>query len=394
MTPRVGIVLEERFERTRNGDVYSPSGFGIEFWARYQRVFPAVTIIGRCAEVADPTPRAKPISGSGISFVGIPSFRGPAGLARNYSSVRRALKDALADVDCAILRLPGTLGSMAENHLKRRSMDYGVELVGDPDDVFRSGIGSIWAPILRSFFVTSTQRLCRNACCVSYVTQRTLQARYPAGDLALSVSCSSIDLPEQMIVSTPRLASDFFAGDRPLLFSAGSMAVPYKGFDTLIDAAMILSRRERAVDITIAGDGGCRADLQRRIDGLGLQCVRLIGNVDRALVLDRMRACDLYVQPSRTEGLPRTIIEAFSQGAPVVATAVGGIPELLEDRFMVPSNDPTALADLIEKTLLDRALLSKMSADNLAKARYYSVDSLERKRLAFYTHLRTRSNRE
>lgn len=120
-----------------------------------------------------------------------------------------------------------------------------------------------------------------------------------------------------------------------------------KGLDTLIEA---FSRTDHA-RLVIIGEGEERSSLERLIAAKGLaERVTLLGFVENASTL--LRGFDLFALASRKEGLPYVLLEAGLAGVPVIATTVGGIPEIVDDRIsgaLVPPYDTEALADgLIE----------------------------------------------
>ncbi len=110
--------------------------------------------------------------------------------------------------------------------------------------------------------------------------------------------------------------------------------------------------------LVIVGDGALRADLERQATALGIGN-RIWFAGDRADVPDLMRLFDLFVLPSLGEGISNTVLEAMASGLPVVATRVGGNPELVEEGrtgALVPVRDPDALADSMLAFLADDAL--------------------------------------
>ncbi|NUL34769.1 glycosyltransferase family 4 protein, partial [Streptomyces lunaelactis] len=140
--------------------------------------------------------------------------------------------------------------------------------------------------------------------------------------------------------------------DRPLLMAVGSL-VPHRGYGTLLDAA----RQWRDLDpvplLVIAGEGRQRGALQRRIEAEGLP-VRLVGRRDD--IGELLAAADVAVLPSRWEARSLLAQEALRLGVPLVATAVGGVPELVGDAAeLVPYGDAGALGDAVARLLGDAA---------------------------------------
>ena len=97
----------------------------------------------------------------------------------------------------------------------------------------------------------------------------------------------------------------------------------------------------REISLRIAGSGRLKEAVAANIDRLALGgSVALLGQLGQAELAREMEACDLFVLPSRTEGLPRSIIEAMARAMPVVASAVGGIPELVQAPYLVGDGRP------------------------------------------------------
>jgi glycosyltransferase involved in cell wall biosynthesis len=123
---------------------------------------------------------------------------------------------------------------------------------------------------------------------------------------------------------------------------------PLKGVDVLIDA---LASADGAAELWIIGrpiDPAYAAALRRRAEERLPSRVHFIGHISQRDLAGRLAAARAFVLPSSSEGLPRVILEAMAVGVPVIATAVGGIPELVEDGvtgWLVPPRDPVALAD-------------------------------------------------
>ncbi len=141
--------------------------------------------------------------------------------------------------------------------------------------------------------------------------------------------------------------------------------VPLKAQDVVIRALAVLAQRSSVSPVTVlfVGDGPERANVERLAAelGLGPEQARFLGY--RTDVADLLGASDVFVLSSRTEGLPLSVLEAMTHRLAIVATPVGGVPELCtdgRDALFVPVDDAAALAAAMEKLAADPALRARM----------------------------------
>ena len=155
----------------------------------------------------------------------------------------------------------------------------------------------------------------------------------------------------------------------PILF-VGRLS-PEKDVATLIEAMAILRRSDQTASLLIAGGGPCAGEIEALVRVRDLAgAVRLLGPVDDIPALHRTAGC--FVLPSRTEGMPLTVIEAMASALPVVATRVGGTPEVVEDGVtgtLVPAGDAPALAAALHRMRSAPALARAMGEAAAARAR-------------------------
>jgi glycosyltransferase involved in cell wall biosynthesis len=178
------------------------------------------------------------------------------------------------------------------------------------------------------------------------------------------------------------------AGERPLLLAVGRLA-PQKDYDTLLGAARRWRDSTPQPLLAIAGDGPERERLQVVVDDQGLG-VTLLGSRDD--VPDLLAAADVYVLTSRWEARALVVQEAMRAGVPVVATRVGGIPELVgTDAVLVEPGDPAAVADAVVRLLDDPQRRADLAGRGRARARTWpDEDATARTLLGVYHELTRR----
>jgi glycosyltransferase involved in cell wall biosynthesis len=146
--------------------------------------------------------------------------------------------------------------------------------------------------------------------------------------------------------------------------------VPVKDHANLIDALALARTRQRNLITVISGDGPLRVELERRVTERQLTGqVRFLGH--RSDIEHVFAALDVFVLPSRSEGMSNTILEAMASSVPVVATHVGGADELVEHGrtgLLVPPADSNALAEALAALIADSRLRGQMAGAARMKA--------------------------
>jgi glycosyltransferase involved in cell wall biosynthesis len=213
-----------------------------------------------------------------------------------------------------------------------------------------------------------------------------------------STAASSIDVQVIYNGVTPvparrtrtEVRAELNLGDQPVALHVGNY-LPVKAHDVLVKAVALL--RDRGVPFTLiaAGQGpelGRIEELCRALR-LGDDRVRLLGY--RSDVPDLLGAADLFVLPSRMEGVPLAVLEAMSHRLPIVTTRVGGLPEIVaegEQGFLVPPEDEGALAEALGKLALDPALRRRMGESGQARSlSEFSFEAMTDRYDALYARL-------
>ena len=194
---------------------------------------------------------------------------------------------------------------------------------------------------------------------VSEFSKQSIMAKHGLPSSAVHVVHCGVDLDR--FAYAPRSRPQCFSP--PRLVNVGRL-VPIKGQDILIAALRLLKDSGAVCTLELVGDGPAEASLRRMADELGLaDRITFHGARTQGFVRDCIHAADLFVLPSRSEGLPVACIEAMAVGTPVIATCIAGIPELITDGvegFLVPSEDSHALARAIAAALGDEGRLEQI----------------------------------
>ena len=163
--------------------------------------------------------------------------------------------------------------------------------------------------------------------------------------------------------------------------------VPKKGFDVLL-AALAQLPKSRAFTLHLIGDGPERCALESATQRLGVtEAVKFFGWLERTAIVREMQTCDLFLIPSRQEPFGMVALEAMAAGKPILATCVGGLPEVLADAdaLLVPPEDVNALARGIQEMQARLAADPSFGARNRAVAARFSLSRMVEAYARVYT---------
>lgn len=230
------------------------------------------------------------------------------------------------------------------------------------------GAGGLWRAGLKRARAAALNRLVDLRIAVSRFVAGTVRAAEFVAPARLTVVDNGIDVSRFAAADGRALRSELAAADRPVVACVGRL-VAEKGVDVLLRA---MTRVGRDALLVVAGDGADAERLRAQAAALHLgDHVRMLGrrdDVERVLA-----AADVVAVPSLAdEGFGLAAVEAMAAGRPVVVTAAGALPEVVEhDRsgLVVPRGDEAALAGAIGRLLADRALASRLGAAGQARAR-------------------------
>ncbi len=287
-------------------------------------------------------------------------------------SIKRKIADIIDDNDVVICRLPSVLGFIAFDIAKRKQKRIVCEAVGCPWDSYFNH-GSLSAKILAPVMFFRMKYALKMADFSIYVTKDFLQGRYPTTGKYCSAS--------NVVIKAHKIRAKHKNTVKKIMF-IGSLNTKYKGLTDLILALSYIN--DDNIELNVLG-GGDKKYYIELIDKLGIE--------DRVVfspplpggdsVLEWLSKGDIYVHPSHTEGLPRSLIEAMSVGLPCIGTTVGGIPELLQESCLVPPRKPELLSNKLLEFIQSPSLRMELSKVNLSRSKEYESDVLSKRRHDF-----------
>jgi glycosyltransferase involved in cell wall biosynthesis len=354
------------------------------FYDRYRRVFDHVIVLGRARRVEQIETEASPLP-EDLTFVPLPDAHGPRQLLAAHPTMRRIARQSCRPEYAYILRAPGRVGPIVARELHRRGLRFALEIAGDPAASLAKGSNEAWLrPIYQRLAVRQLRQQLMLAVGVAYVTSESLQRLYPPPAGAFVSAYSSIDLGPEAVAAGPRAYTG--VPDGAHLITVASLMQPYKGVDVLIESLRRCRAAGMQLRLTVVGDGPLRSGLQAQAAEAGLtERVTFVGEVPAGpRVRELLDAADLFVLASRDEGLPRALVEAMARGLPAISTSVGGVPELLPARSLVPPDDPEALASRIREYVQSPERMTAEAASNFETAQAYRSEVLTARRDAFY----------
>lgn len=386
------FLTELRFYSDEFNNIYFDKDFDVDIWNNYLRYYEKITVFARVKKTTK-LMLAGYIKNNNnrVAFVSLPYYIGLKGLILKRRLLIKKIKYSLQEYKDSpvIIRVPGIIGFYGASFLKKRGVRYGVEVVGDPCEVFSGdNFDHPLRMILQKVAIKQLKYTIKHASSLVYVTSKDLQEKYPPPLSSEQFAISDVRICDNSIVKRPKrhdLKQEY------KILCVGSLAQMYKGADIILETLSYIKNEVPDFDIKLVwlGDGVYKSEMQLLAKSLGLNdLVNFVGNVNTKTVLNEMDSSDLLVHPSRTEGLPRVIIEAMSRGMPVVATNVGGIPELLEENVMVNKNDTKELAAKIIKVLSSPSLYNQQADRNLKFSKNFKQSNLNDKRQLFFNSLK------
>jgi len=388
---KVAFAHDHKFLKHPDTDLVFTNGgkFPHTVWNRYLEHFDELVVLGRClpAPTSMKETNAAVASRDQVSFHCIPDISNPKSLLLHQKEVDKKIAAALLDADALIARLPSEIGLAAIKIAKSLDLPYAVEVVACAwDGLWNYGNwqGKLYAP----WATFRNRQAIAQAPFALYVTENFLQRRYP--NRGITTAASNVEIDDITTPVRSKLSYTAVVKDRPFVLGMlGSVDTYYKGIDTALYALSRLMVRypQLSLQIVARGDPTVYQQMAQRLNID--QHVHFLGGLPSGkAVYQFLDTVDLYLQPSKQEGLPRALIEAMSRGCVAVGSTAGGIPELLDPSCLHKPGDAFQLAERIQQALENPDWYQQMSSKNLRTAANYCSYILQERRFQFWKSFR------
>lgn len=348
---------------------------------RYLKIAENVVFMVRTRIYTDHDKRLNQITIANFRVSGIENFKSIKGIL-NYRNLIEKVKDEVYNADYIVARIPSDLGFIAAEYAKKYNKKCMIEVVGCPWDSLRSHsfLGKLIAP----YYYLRQKKTVWQASYAIYVTNEFLQKRYPCK--GISIGCSDVEINDFDATVIARRKEKISKADlRSLVLGTiGALHMKYKGYDRVIKAISKLNGEGYSYKYLIAGNGDSTwlNSIIHKYNANNF--VVIVPPMSHEQVFDWLDNIDLYIQPSKTEGMPRALIEAMSRGLPSVGTKVGGITELLEGRYTF-SNSRFSIIEIcrILKSYTKEDMKNQANR-NYIESQRYNMNIVESLRNEFY----------
>ena len=371
-------------------DYYSPGGLPKEAWSRYLENVEDLIVVSRGSH--DENKNGLILSSrENIKFDLFFEVRGGLDYYKYKKNIVSKLTTYIKEVDFVIIRVPSTIGYFAYEICKKIKKPIVTEVVGCAwDSSWNYGSLPIKLQAPLGFF--RMKKMVRDSFAVAYVTKDFLQKRYQT-NAKITTYASNVQIPKvEDDVLDQHLQLLQREDENPVLNIGiiGNLSIRYKGFDVALKALKKIKESDLKIKFKFHLVGGgdqtyvksliAENKLENECEVIG----RLQAGKEIFKFLDQL---DLYIHPSKQEGLPRSVIESMSRGCPVLASSVAGIPELIDSQYLHKPGDVEKLKQDLEKVLVNKTLRVEMAKSNFEVSKEYELTLLEKRRITFFKEI-------
>lgn len=382
------VHTEEKMKIDKIGNKYTDGCYNSKIWERYFNYTTNITAIFRKDSNLYEPEEAKTKFQQIPNSVKVLCVEDKKRSLKDFFSIRlrinnnRTIKNEVKKSKNIILRVPCDDCYTAFKYAKKYSKNVIVEVVGCPlDTLWHHGIKG---KVLAFPSYLRMKKCIKQAKNVLYVTNEFLQKRYPNN--YNNIGCSDVEIPltEEKVIKN-RLSKINKTDKTIVIGTIGNIDNKYKGQQDVIKVIPILEKEGYKIVYKLVG-GGDKKYLYNIVKKEDINQIEFLGSIPHDNVFPFLDSIDLYIQPSYTEGLCRSVIEAISRGCPCVVSDAGGNPELINKKYVYQKGN---IKDLSKKILniLKEDNLSNSAIENFEKSKEYYSTILDEKRNEFYSDI-------
>ena len=376
------LVVDNAYLYKFNDNYFSNIIYNNSFFERYTRVFETVVFPAKIKLIEGPIPKHfDKLDMTRLEIIELPKFKGYIELIKKYNHLKRILYNEQIKADFIIYRMTQIEGLIAFKGLEKNK-PFAIEIVNDIKLLF---------PLKYLLIFLRLNKILRNAIGVSYLTQNYLQKRYHKQKNINIVSNQhqTIDLENKFFLNRIREHKENLNTIK-LIHVANNIDNNIKGHKTVIKAVSQLKKNKNNVIVSFVGDGLKVNEFKRLARKLDVsENVRFLGRVDdRDALIEILRTNDIFLMPSKGEGIGRSIIEAMASGLACIVSNKGGQTELISKDYQINRNDYKALCKKIEFLKNNTKELNKQKKINLLKSQKYRKQFQDDLRNKFYEKLK------
>ncbi|WLR49050.1 glycosyltransferase [Halobacillus litoralis] len=369
------FIHDHKFPRLNNQYFYS-YGFDEEFFRRYLDIFNRISVIGREKEVNGSNLKPEDKVLDDIEFLTINDLR-----RLMEKSVRCSIDKEIMNSDYLVIRVPSILGLYAMKLAEKNKKPYIVEVVGCAwDAISNKGISKRIPAHIITYLM---QKAVRKAKYVVYVTEEFLEERYPTN--GKYIACSNVTLSSVEDTSIKERISNIRTlqqREKVIIGTCATIDVTYKGQQDVIRALAKLKSDGFNIEYQLVG-GGDPTYLKKVAEDFGVfENIKFLGSLKHEKVFEWLDDIDIYIHPSKQEGLSRAIIEAMSRGCPVIGADAGGIHELIDNKYIFDKGDLNKIVHLYKE--MDEGEMEDQALKNHESSKKYIKSVLYNRRKNFF----------
>lgn len=372
-----------------NGKVFSLPAYGDNFWLKYLNVFDSIKILGIETKDYLKDGAKSQIMDCRIEVDIIPSNIHPRDF-KNDKVIKEILYKEIEKAEAILIKPSARKGIMAIKIAESLNKPYMVELTGDLKLTLSTNpslLKRLYSPIIHHQIVKAI----KNAPFGLYVTERYLQKVYPIAGKQCGITDSVIDYVDDNVLNERlnhiRNKEQEHAINIGLI---GSYNGNRKGIDTAIKALSMLGDNRISFNILYNGSEADRVFWTDYAKNQKMPCQITFPEPRNSgeEVLRWIDTQDVIILPSRSEGLPRCIVESMSRACPCITSDVCGMPELINNAWIHSPEDYKKLADLLGKMINDKKCQEEAAIENFNNSKRFLRSVLEKKRDSFLTEFR------